>query len=187
MFISDSKTMVMISFFVFSIAALTDWYDGWYARKYGFRTRWGQFLDPLADKILTSAALLCFYIINKREPGFFGENEIVPIGILIGIIIVRDLVLTLARSVSELRGREFNTSMISKTKTFAQMTYIFLVIGSAAAVAAFGTEGFGSIAASFLFSNLNYYILFIITILTVASGVAYIFESGGKSPVKEAE
>src|SRR5437667_10554982 len=103
-----------MSFIVFTLAALTDWYDGWYARKYGFKTRWGQFLDPLADKILTSAALVCFYLMDKKNPDYFGTKEIIPIGILIGIIIFRDIVLTVARSVSELKGRQFNTSMISK-------------------------------------------------------------------------
>jgi len=187
MFLSDSLTLVALSVVVFSVAALTDWYDGWYARKYGFKTRWGQFLDPLADKILTSAALICFYIMDKRQPGFFGTNELVPIGILISIIIFRDIALTLARSVSELRGREFSTSMVSKTKTFLQMTYIFIVIGAVAVAAAFKGSTVSVKLTSFLYSDWNYYILLLITFLTVASGVAYIFESGTKSPVKQTD
>jgi len=175
--------MVQFSFFVFTLAALTDWYDGWYARKYGFKTRWGQFLDPLADKILTSSALVCFYIINTRQPSFFGTNEFISVGLLISIIIFRDLVLTLARSISELRGKEFNTSMISKTKTFVQMTYIFLIIGFTAMVISFKDSAAGVKIASFLNSDWNYYFLLFITLLTVASGIAYIFESN--SPVKQ--
>jgi CDP-diacylglycerol--glycerol-3-phosphate 3-phosphatidyltransferase len=185
MFISGEPVLILISFFVFTAAALTDWYDGWYARKYGFKTRWGQFLDPLADKILTSSALLCFYIINNRQPGFFGTHEFIPISILIGIIIFRDMALTLARSISELKGKEFNTSMISKTKTFAQMTYIFLVIGFMALAVTFPASSAGKSLAFLLYSDWNYYLLLLITILTVASGVAYIFESGPKTTVNE--
>lgn len=178
LFLSGSALMIQISFFVFSIAALTDWYDGWYARKYGFRTRWGQFLDPLADKILTSSALVCFYLLDKRNPAFFGTNEFIPLEYLFGIIIFRDVVLTLARSISELRGKEFTTSMIGKAKTLVQMTYIFAVIGIVALSVSF-TESQGvKTLSSFLYSNLNYYVLLFITLLTVASGAAYLFESG---------
>jgi CDP-diacylglycerol---glycerol-3-phosphate 3-phosphatidyltransferase len=180
MFLSSSVILVQLSFFVFTIAALTDWYDGWYARKYGFKTRWGQFLDPLADKILTSGALLCFFFVNLRDPGFFGTNEFIPAGILIGIIIFRDIALTLARSVSELRGKEFNTSMISKTKTFVQMTYIFLVLGFFVIALTFKDSTFGKTISSYLCSRWNYYLLLLITILTAASGVVYIFESNSK-------
>lgn len=187
MFLSGSAVLIQVSFFVFAIAALTDWYDGWYARKYGFRTRWGQFLDPLADKILTSTALFCFYILNRREPAFFGSNEIVPIGILFAIIIFRDIALTLARSISELRGREFNTSMISKIKTFVQMTYIFLIIGMTGIVSGFQGTVVAAALNRFLFSTWNYYLLFTITLLTIVSGIAYIFESGTISPVKQKE
>lgn len=181
LFLSSNNTFIVISFFVFSIASLTDWYDGWYARKYGFKTRWGQFLDPLADKILTSSALIAFYILKQRIPGFLGNDIFVSFGILIAIIILRDIILTLARSYSELRGKEFKTSMISKTKTFIQMTYIFIVIGVLVLSILFNGSESGNYLKSFLFSNINYYIILLITVLTVGSGIAYIFES--KEPV----
>ena len=60
LFISDRIFLKELSVFVFIIAALTDWYDGWIARKLGTVSRWGVFLDPLADKILTSAAFVAF-------------------------------------------------------------------------------------------------------------------------------
>jgi CDP-diacylglycerol--glycerol-3-phosphate 3-phosphatidyltransferase len=175
LFLSESRFNIQLSFIVFTIAALTDWYDGWYARKYGFKTRWGQFLDPLADKILTSSAFLCFYILNKRDPALFGAEEIIPVGILTAIIIARDILLTAARSWKELKGHEFRTSMLSKTKTFIQMTYIFLVIGLFFVKNTFtGTENF---ANGFLYSEWNYYLLLLITLLTVISGFSYFFES----------
>ncbi|MBI4535095.1 MAG: CDP-alcohol phosphatidyltransferase family protein, partial [Ignavibacteriae bacterium] len=60
MLLSTSSLQKQISLVVFIIAALTDWYDGWVARKLGYISRWGKFLDPLADKILSSSALLAY-------------------------------------------------------------------------------------------------------------------------------
>jgi CDP-diacylglycerol---glycerol-3-phosphate 3-phosphatidyltransferase len=174
LFLSGS---VQAAFIIFTAAALTDWYDGWYARKYGFKTRWGQFLDPLADKVLTSSAFLCFYILNKREPALFGSEEIISVGILTAIIIARDIILTAARSWKEIKGFEFRTSMLSKTKTFIQMTYIFLVLGLFFLKSTFtGTAPIIRGANSFLYSEWNYYLLLLITILTVISGVSYLVE-----------
>jgi CDP-diacylglycerol---glycerol-3-phosphate 3-phosphatidyltransferase len=183
LFLSESPINVFLSFIVFTIAALTDWYDGWYARKYGFKTRWGQFLDPLADKILTSAAFVGFYILKGRDPNFLGTVEFIPFGILIAIILFRDIVLTLARSVQEFRGREFKTSMISKTKTFIQMAFIFLIIGLIA-LASILPAAWVSPLINYLHSDINYYILLLITLLTAASGIAYIIESNPKEPVQ---
>lgn len=178
LFISDSPVQIFLSFIVFTIAALTDWYDGWYARRYGFSTRWGQFIDPLADKVLTSAAFIGFYIMKLRDPQFMGTAEIVPVIILVAVIIFRDLVLTAARSVQELRGREFRTSMISKTKTFIQMAFIFLIIGLVSLAALMGGGTVSASIINYLHSDINYYILLLITLLTAASGIAYIFETG---------
>jgi CDP-diacylglycerol--glycerol-3-phosphate 3-phosphatidyltransferase len=177
LFLSGSDTNIQISFFVFTIAALTDWYDGWYARKYGFKTKWGRFLDPLADKILTSSALISFCVLNARNPQLWGNEEFIPISLLVAIIITRDIVLTVIRSYKELKGKEFRTSMISKVKTFIQMTYIFLVIGSDTAGITFKDSILGNKIYGFLYTDYNYYLLLLVTLLTVASGVAYFFES----------
>src|ERR1041385_3561530 len=64
LFLSDSSFSKQLSLVVFIVAALTDWYDGWVARKYGYITRWGKFLDPLADKILSSATLFSFVFLG---------------------------------------------------------------------------------------------------------------------------
>jgi CDP-diacylglycerol---glycerol-3-phosphate 3-phosphatidyltransferase len=179
LFLSGLDTLVVISFFIYTFAALTDWYDGWYARKYGYKTRWGQFIDPLADKILTSTAFIGFYLMKQKNPLFLGTAEFIPIWILISIIIFRDIILTVARSVQELKGKEFRTSMVSKTKTFIQMTFVFLIIGFLAAGTLLKGTDAGYYMLRFLQSNINYYLLFIITLLTAASGFAYIFEKNG--------
>jgi len=176
LFLSDSDSKIFFSFIVYTFAALTDWYDGWYARKYGYNTRWGQFIDPLADKILVSSAFIGFYIMKQKNPMFLGTVEFIPVWILISIIVLRDIILTVARSVQELKGKEFKTSMISKTKTFIQMTFVFLVIGLISAGTLLKGTDAGYYMLRFLQSDINYYLLFIITLLTAASGFAYIFE-----------
>lgn len=179
-FLSGNNVLVIFSFFIFTIAALTDWYDGWYARKYGFKTRWGQFLDPLADKILTSSALLAFYFYKQSYTGFLGNDSFISFGILIAVIILRDIILTLVRSYKELKGQDFKTSFISKSKTFIQMTYIFIVIGLMSLSALYGDSAAGKAIIGFLYSDVNYYIILFITLLTAASGIAYFFESKQK-------
>lgn len=178
LFLSGQTGLIAASFVVYTIAALTDWYDGWYARRYGFKTRWGQFIDPLADKILTSAAFIGFYLMSRQDPLFFGSSEPVPLILLIAVIIFRDIVLTIVRSVQELRGKEFRTSMISKTKTFIQMTFIFVILGLISISAIAQGSAISISINSYLQSQINYYILLLITVLTAASGAAYFFESG---------
>jgi CDP-diacylglycerol--glycerol-3-phosphate 3-phosphatidyltransferase len=116
LFLSDDLTLNLISVFVFVIAALTDWYDGWLARKFNYITEWGKFLDPLADKILTSAAFLGFVIIDWLP--FW----------MVAIIIVRDFLTTIFRIIAEWNGWDFATSYVAKIKTFAQMAFLYFLV-----------------------------------------------------------
>ncbi len=67
LFISERVFLKQFSVMVFVVAALTDWYDGWIARKLGKVSRWGVFLDPLADKVLTSDCIYCFCLDGTRS------------------------------------------------------------------------------------------------------------------------
>ncbi|MBL7129473.1 MAG: CDP-diacylglycerol--glycerol-3-phosphate 3-phosphatidyltransferase, partial [Ignavibacteria bacterium] len=116
MYLSDSVLLKQLSLFVFFIAVMTDWYDGWHARKFKSVTKMGVFLDPLADKVLTSFAFLLFFI-----------EGIMPLWMML-VIVVRDIVMTLLRSYHEFKGNTMKTSYIAKVKTFIQMTYIFLIL-----------------------------------------------------------
>ena len=104
-----------ISFFIFIVASLTDLYDGYYAKKYGYVTKWGKFLDPLADKILVSSALVSFYCLGYIQLW------------IILVIIIRDFFITGLRSYALYREQPVVTRELARWKTFLQMTSVFIV------------------------------------------------------------
>lgn len=101
---------------IFIIAAITDWYDGYVARRWGYITRWGKFLDPLADKVLTSAAFFSFVWIGYADIW------------MVWIIVFRDFVITILRTYAEYKNKPIDTSGFAKTKTFAQLIVIYLFL-----------------------------------------------------------
>jgi len=164
MYLSDSVLLKQLSLFVFFIAVMTDWYDGWHARKFKSVTKMGVFLDPLADKVLTSFAFLLFFI-----------EGIMPLWMML-VIVVRDIVMTLLRSYHEFKGNTMKTSYIAKVKTFIQMTYIFLILFLMITIT-FNVDGsLKTSISSFLFSEVNYYLMLLVTLITFYTGVSYFFE-----------
>lgn len=166
MFLSSDVTLQRLSLVVFFAAVLTDWYDGWHARKYESITNFGIFIDPLADKVLTSFAFYLFYLL-----GFM------PLWMLI-IIALRDIVVTLIRSYDEYKGITLKTSLIAKAKTFFQMSYIFLILFLLIFMT---TDINGKLKEDIRFfvydSNLNYYLMLFVTILTLYTGLDYIIRA----------
>ena len=113
---ADFKMAKVFALLVFAIAAITDAYDGYLARKYNQITPVGKFLDPVADKILVLSAFISFAFINIID--FW----------MVGIIIFRDLFVTGLRFIMSSRGFEFVTSKLSKYKTAFQLTIIILTL-----------------------------------------------------------
>jgi len=164
LFLSENLVYKKISLLVFFVAVFTDWYDGWHARKFGEISKAGIFLDPLADKILTSSAFIGFYLLG-----------IMPLWMVV-LIVFRDIVITLLRSYQEFNGKTMKTSFIAKTKTFIQMTYIFLIV-ILVCLKSFdiSPEMLASING-FLVSEINFYLMLILTLITVYTGISYFFE-----------
>ncbi|MEP7145894.1 MAG: CDP-diacylglycerol--glycerol-3-phosphate 3-phosphatidyltransferase [bacterium] len=173
LFLSGDPFYIKLSFIVLFIAVLTDWYDGWHARKFGQISKAGIFLDPLADKVLTSTAFIGFYLIN-----------IIPLWMVITVV-VRDITITILRSIQELNGKTMKTSFIAKTKTFIQMTYIFLIVILICMTTFAIDPGLKNSIRNFIHSEINYYIIFFVTIITLYTGITYFFES--KTLVKPVE
>jgi CDP-diacylglycerol--glycerol-3-phosphate 3-phosphatidyltransferase len=163
---SSDPTLRLLSLLVFFVALLTDWYDGWVARRWGYVSRWGRFLDPLADKVITSAALIAFIYL-----------DLVP-GWTVWAIIGRDAVITFLRTYSELKGKTFDTSKLAKTKTFLQFVVIFYILFLYVAQ---DTEYFKTRYASAIDALLDdavLYSLMVITALTtIWTGVLYCIDN----------
>lgn len=109
----QGQTRLFLSVIVFTIAALTDAYDGYFARRYGVTTAWGAFLDPIADKILICTTLICLAL-----------KGLVPWW-LVAIIMVRDAVVTLLRMSAIKHGLMLATTNLAKYKTIAQFVAIY--------------------------------------------------------------
>ncbi len=157
------KYLRILSVIVFFIAVLTDWYDGWHARRFKSVTKTGVFLDPFADKVLTTFAFALFYSLG-----------IMPLWMFV-IIALRDLLVTLLRSYDEYNGKTMKTSFISKLKTFFQMTYIFLVL-FLLVLPSFGYIDTLKISDFLYDSPVNYIIMLSVTALTFYTGLIYFFE-----------
>lgn len=162
-FLSEAIWMKQISVAIYIIAALSDWYDGWLARKFNYITSWGKFWDPLADKILTSAAFIGFAIV-----------DLIPWWMII-IIVGRDVIITLLRVFADIRNYAFTTSYYAKWKTMLQMVFLYYLL--ILYVAQFSPEInslYKEIISTLLNRQLIYFIALFITLITLHSGILYI-------------
>lgn len=147
---------------LFIAASLTDWIDGKIARKHNLITDFGKFLDPLADKMLTTAAFLAFIQMHAGA-------GIVWITL---IVLTREFLITSLRLVAVGGGRVIAANIWGKAKTVSQMLSVILVIfceyilslGALASAA-------GIIRA--VYSGA----LWISAALTVISGVIYVMDN----------
>lgn len=101
---------------IFLIAALSDFVDGYIARKQNLITNFGKFMDPLADKLLVSAALICFV-----------EYNLLPAWIVF-IIIAREFIISGFRLVASDNGVVIAASWWGKIKTNFQMIMSVMLI-----------------------------------------------------------
>jgi CDP-diacylglycerol--glycerol-3-phosphate 3-phosphatidyltransferase len=150
---------------LFVLASVSDYYDGVLARQMGARSRLGQFLDPLADKILV---LGVFAMLAVEEP------HIVPWW-AVGVIALRDVVVTAMRTWAESQGRTLQTFRVAKLKTLSQLAFIFwmLVLRTAAHVPPPISDG-----ALWLLNEslIPFALLVLVLVLTVGTGALYVLQ-----------
>jgi CDP-diacylglycerol--glycerol-3-phosphate 3-phosphatidyltransferase/cardiolipin synthase len=103
---------------VFALAAVTDWLDGYLARRLGATSAFGAFLDPVADKLMVAAALILLVELGRAE----AYLAIIIIGREIAISALREWMAQLGRS------RKTAVAFIGKVKTVAQMTAIIALL-----------------------------------------------------------
>lgn len=101
---------------VFVVAAGTDWVDGWYARKYDLVTKLGRVLDPFCDKILICGAFILLAV--EMSSGFPWYARIA--GWMAVVVVGRELLVTVLRSMIEGAGGDFSAKMAGKVKMLFQ-------------------------------------------------------------------
>ena len=169
--------MKLFGVIVFAVASLTDIYDGYHARKYGVITRLGAFLDPLADKLLITAAFLLYVWM-----GYLVLWMVV-------LVIVRDVVVTGLRVYAEYMDRPVVTSVEAKYKTLVQNLFVYLImVLILLKESVFSGKGVALMIQRFLLSDTLDYIMLAVTIFTVYTGVSYLVSNWKLSlqkPVQE--
>jgi CDP-diacylglycerol---glycerol-3-phosphate 3-phosphatidyltransferase len=145
---------------IFLAACVTDYYDGYFARKTGDITSFGKLMDPIADKILILGAFLAFV-----------EMEIIPAWIVM-VIIARELVITGIRILALSQKKVLSAEVGGKHKTVSQMVavvavLIFLIIRDL---------GFGIRHKEYFEIGLHV-LMIIVVAMTLASGISYMIKN----------
>ena len=114
-----SNQQLTLAFLLFLVAGVTDWLDGYLARKLGAQSHLGRILDPIADKVLVACVLLALASHYEREWIF-----IVPTL----IIFLREFIISSFREYMSNQGVLINVSVLAKWKTTIQIISIGLII-----------------------------------------------------------
>ena len=155
---------------MYVLAALTDWYDGWVARRYGYDSRWGKFLDPLADKILAAAALFSFAALRLADAW------------MVWIIVIRDFLITGLRSYAELNDRPIVTSKTAQAKTFGEFVVIYYAL--ILYVANFNPlirANYGDVIDTLMHHDMLFGMLIVVTLSTIGTGIMYLIDNRNSS------
>ena len=138
---------------IFSLAAITDWLDGWVARNYNQTTPFGAFLDPVADKLMVAVALVL--LVEAHASAAFAVPAVVIIGREIVISALREWMAELGKRAS------VAVSMMGKVKTTFQMASIIILL-------------FDNPSDPSFLTPIGYIALYIAAVLTLWSMVIYI-------------
>ncbi len=153
----EFKFHYLAALIVFAVASVTDFLDGKIARKNNIVTTFGKLCDPVADKMLTTAAILSFMQLGLCNIW------------VVMIVLTREFLVTSFRLVSSAQGVVIPAGILGKIKTVCQMVFSILIM-LGLFVSEFVEFDFGTFA---LISNA---LLWITAVLTVVSGIKYIVD-----------
>ena len=151
---------------LFAVASITDLFDGKIARERNLVTDFGKFADPLADKILVLAAMLCFV-----------QNGLCDCVAVI-IVLIREFAVTSIRLIAAAKGEVVAANIWGKVKTVTQMTAIIaiLIMQSALDVMTLANADIPELLPGIFFCA-GELLIWISTIFAIISGVIYIKEN----------
>lgn len=163
---------------VFVLAAFTDFLDGYIARKYNMVTDLGKLLDPMADKVLVTAALFCVVGTNPLQYGMDGNASSIFLICCSTVIIARELLISAVRMIAASKGIVVQANVYGKIKTIFQDVslplLVFCKIGERYVLISMenwwqSAGRYICIVASALFA--------VATLLTIVSGVIYLVQN----------
>ena len=162
---SDIKYSKMLALLIFSLASLTDYFDGFFARKYNVVSEFGKFLDPVADKLLILSAFLSFLFLPVL-------SSVISIWMFL-VILFRDIFITGLKVLLNSTGKKIQTSKFAKFKTAFQMIAVYSILVYLLA------NKYNSIDALDQYNAIWFlYILMILTtLMTLISGLRYIIKN----------
>ena len=143
---------------IFILASVTDFFDGFLARKWNQVTDFGKLFDPAADKLLCCSALILLIFMMQ---GLVEMYFLIILTIFVIVIICRELFITAFRSMATQKGIVMQADMPGKIKTFAQMLAIMILVivpdvmliahtaGNVVFYIGFGILAFGTLMAVF--------------------------------------
>ncbi|MCQ2979040.1 MAG: CDP-diacylglycerol--glycerol-3-phosphate 3-phosphatidyltransferase [Clostridia bacterium] len=118
----DKPLYMYIALALFAVACITDFLDGYIARKNNLITNLGKFMDPIADKLLIICVLLCFVQINNCLLFKY-------VWIVLALIVAREIGITGFRTIAAEKGKVIAANKLGKIKTNFQMFWtIFLIL-----------------------------------------------------------
>lgn len=170
LYLIDNPVCQLIAVFVFIIASLTDWLDGYLARRNNQVTDLGKFLDPVADKVLVACALILTAFYLPEDGSIAWVKYITVIGTV--IILSRELIVTCFRTIAAGKNIVLAADMLGKLKTVFQIAALVLLLPYYPVVVLSPGSTFG---AFLLYAGVV--LMIIATGLTIVSGVNYIVKN----------
>ena len=162
-----------VAFVLFIAASITDWWDGWLARRNKMTTAFGIMLDPLADKILTCAAFIC--LVEIDAPGLPpGQHNLVQAWMAV-VIVGREFVINGLRLMAAQKGVTLPADLLGKQKTISQMVSINFILLSLMLI-----EDWPRLLGGYMrlfeqwFPAVSFWLMMLTVLLTVVSGVSYL-------------
>jgi CDP-diacylglycerol--glycerol-3-phosphate 3-phosphatidyltransferase len=160
---------------VFAVAGLTDYFDGYLARKYRLVSAFGRLMDPLTDKVMVCAAFVSFVEIPVRRGGEL--LPLVPAWIVV-IIIAREFLVTGLRMLAANRGNIISAGQWGKHKTVWQIVAIVVLLLGVAVRTDLLRHADPKLLANydFAFSYIAHGVALAVAAITVASGGMYFYQ-----------
>lgn len=149
------------AFLTFLVACLTDYFDGYFARKEGGITDFGKLMDPIADKILVLAAFLAFV-----------ELELIPAWTVV-IIMAREVTVTGLRIAALSKGKVIEAEEAGKHKTVSQMIAIFMILIFLMLRETGRYFAFWNADTEKWVLNLIFIVMLVTVVLTLTSGISF--------------